>query len=81
MIIKYELHFKTEHSLKHISKMLTDKGIEHDIELCYDKVKVYLKQHDIYMDMKLYGVEDDYYIYELGTTNFESFIKIKEMLK
>lgn len=83
-IIGYELHVKTHHSLGSIINALKSKGMEPDLKLSDESVKLELKHpggsiHEF--NVKLYKEYDGYKVYELKAHTEPEMNFLKETLK
>ena len=83
-IIGYELHVKTHHSLGSIVNALKTKGMEPDIKLSDESVKLELRHpngstHEF--AAKLYKEYDGYKVYEFKAYTEPEMNFLKETLK
>ncbi|MGL6023787.1 MAG: hypothetical protein ACRC0F_04150 [Cetobacterium sp.] len=83
-IIGYELHIETHHTLGDIFQALKSKGLDVDLKLCEDNVKLHLKhQNDtIYeFEIKLYKEYNGTRVYELKAMSEPEMIYIRDVIK
>lgn len=80
MIIKYEMHLKTNLNLSDLMDKLKTSGYKHRSQLCKDYVKVELPDHGIHFDLSYKEWEDEMYVYEIGTYDYNNFQELKNII-
>ncbi|MGL5426636.1 MAG: hypothetical protein ACRDAS_01870 [Cetobacterium sp.] len=83
-IIGYELHIETYHTLGSIFQALKTKGLDADLKLCDENVRLSLKHQNgtVYeFEVKIYKEYDGYKVYEIKAESEAEMIYIRDVLK